>query len=303
MIFNRIKSSLALALSPFKEDDPAFRLRHLIRIYGLEKFETELLALRRDCVNLIQFVSDDSAIKIGSSKIGGAPDLPRNSKWPKWRGTSLAFLCQINLSEIPPSASATLARDSGLLSFFYEAERQPWGFDPKDRGGFQVIFTENLDNLNRIELPNTLADDYKFSALSLRYEVKPNLPDWVSPFISKLGFTKEEKDRYFNLLEELSPDGPTTKLFGHPNCIQDDMNLELELVSRGIYCGDAKGYEQSNKSEIKQASEGWQLILQLDSIESIGMMWGDAGRLYFFSRPSDFAEMETEKFWMILQCG
>ena len=31
-------------------------------------------------------------------------------------------------------------------------EEEPWGFDPKDIGGHRVLFTENIENLQRREL-------------------------------------------------------------------------------------------------------------------------------------------------------
>jgi len=49
----------------------------------------------------------------------------------------LAFLAQINLAEIASTGGTDLALpESGLLSFFYDAESQPWGFDPGDSVGF-----------------------------------------------------------------------------------------------------------------------------------------------------------------------
>ena len=43
--------------------------------------------------------------------------------------------------------------------------------------------------------------------------------------------------------------------------------------------------------------------LQLDSDDAAKMMWGDAGRLYFWIRDQDLRERRFDKTWMIYQCG
>ena len=48
-------------------------------------------------------------------------------------GVPMAFLAQIRLSDaVAYDPDARLPR-SGMLYFFYEAQEQKWGFDPKDR--------------------------------------------------------------------------------------------------------------------------------------------------------------------------
>jgi hypothetical protein len=55
-------------------------------------------------------------LKIGQSRFGGVPDLPPHTEWPTRDDRPLAFLAQINLTEI---AAAALP-GTGWLLFFYD---------------------------------------------------------------------------------------------------------------------------------------------------------------------------------------
>ncbi|NOT29697.1 MAG: DUF1963 domain-containing protein [Planctomycetes bacterium] len=81
------------------------------------------------------------------------------------------------------------------------------------------------------------------------------------------------------------------------------MELECQLVTNGVYCGDSSGYQEPRAKELEAGQTEWRLLLQLDSDERAKMMWGDAGRLYFWIRESDLCEHDFDKAWLILQCS
>lgn len=93
------------------------------------------------------------------------------------------------------------------------------------------------------------------------------------------------------------------KLLGHPDQIQGDMQLECQLVSNGLYCGDSTGYQDPKRKILEKSVKDWRLLFQVDSDESCGMMWGDVGRLYFWIKKDDLKNKDFEKAWMILQCS
>ncbi|MCA9404210.1 MAG: DUF1963 domain-containing protein, partial [Candidatus Omnitrophica bacterium] len=93
------------------------------------------------------------------------------------------------------------------------------------------------------------------------------------------------------------------QMFGYPNPIQQDMmQLECQLVTNGLYCGDTSGYENPRALELAKGKDDWVLLFQLDEHPPSEMVWGDAGMLYFWIRKQDLAERRFERTWMILQC-
>jgi len=62
---------------------------------------------------------------LGTSRFGGAPDLPEGTKWPmaNWGngGNFMTFLAQIELSDVPGNTGLP---PQGLLLFFFDSEEQ-----------------------------------------------------------------------------------------------------------------------------------------------------------------------------------
>jgi len=66
-----------------------------------------------------------AAGKIGASRIGGGPDLPRDMAWPRdASGFYLNFLAQIDLADLPERVEPL--PEAGLLSFFTGADYSDW---------------------------------------------------------------------------------------------------------------------------------------------------------------------------------
>jgi uncharacterized protein YwqG len=99
------------------------------------------------------------------------------------------------------------------------------------------------------------------------------------------------------------PDGPSHRLGGHSSNVQGDMQLEAQLVMHGLYCGDPSGYRDARAEELERTCDVWSLLLQLDSDEGAGLMWGDLGMLYYWARSQDIDRHDFSKTWMTLQCG
>lgn len=82
----------------------------------------------------------------------------------------------------------------------------------------------------------------------------------------------------------------------------DDMELECQLVSHGLYCGDATGYEHARAEELEPGAAHWKLLLQFDSDDDLGVMWGDYGMLYFWVEADAARAGRFENVWVVLQC-
>lgn len=275
----------------------AFRDR--LQLAGLTRFAPELVALARPGVRL---VADGQPSAGRTSRLGGYPELPPAAGWPEADGVPLSFIAQVDLAQVSPFDVEKRLPSAGLLSFFYDAVTQgAWGFSPADSGSAAVLYTPpNVPTRHR-EPPSGLVESGVFTPLALRPKLEMSLPPWESFDVDQLGMSREESFAYSELLEE--EDEVLHRLLGHPDPVQGDMQLECQLVTNGLYCGDSSGYQDPRAKDLRAGSSNWRLLLQVDSDEDAGMMWGDVGRLYYWIKDADLAARDWDRAWLILQCG
>jgi uncharacterized protein YwqG len=234
----------------------------------------------------------------GVSKIGGIPDVAADFVWPKWNDSSLQFLAQIRLDEVTAIFPAHDLPKTGMIYFFYNRNQETWGFDPKDIGSWKVIYRSAIENLERAQVPSDIPEDLLFKEARITYREIPSYPSWESSVVSSL--SDKEQDLYNELT---SPEGSIHKLFGFADPIQSsEMELECQLASHGINTGSPEGYQDPRVKELEAGAKDWKLLMQIDSDDSLNMMWGDVGRLYFWYRKTD-GKIDFDNIWMILQCS
>ncbi|MGE7094486.1 YwqG family protein [Lysinibacillus sp. NPDC048646] len=284
------------------------KLRAALHAFELGEVAEQILQFAKKSIRATTTPTADDAIQIGQSKIGGTPDVPTDFAWPFTNNDQpLYFLCQLNLTEVQPYDSDNLLPDEGLLSFFYDAAGQPWGYDPNDGDGFHVFhFTQAPDRLHRLQQPAALDEHIVSAALHFRNEW--TLPSWESPYAENLEdiLTEEQQDTYNDFLyewvDEEATEQTTHRIDGHPDMIQGDMYLQCQFVTNGLYCGDATAYNHPLRKELEPHVKDWHLLLQLDSEDDLGYMWGDSGKLYFWIRKEDCQNKNFDKAWTVLQC-
>lgn len=244
----------------------------------------------------------------GFSKIGGLPNLPEDIAWPSWKESSLAFLCQIAMAELPADAPVRLILGEGCLYFFYDQEQSSWGFDPEDAGSWRVIHSKLPPSPDVRAAPEDLGDDCLYAEKWLRFQPIASLPDGerLEPHLTAADDAAME--RMLDDLDEqkhaLYGGEPHHQIGGYPDVVQNDgMELECQLASHGLFCGDSSGYEDPRAADLEAGAADWGLLLQLDTDDDTGMMWGDCGMLYFWIREADLAAGDLDKCWMILQCS
>jgi len=303
-------SSIQMTREEFIEKLKEHNLDH-----HLQSFE----AVTRNCIRLYLSQEDERDIPLGASKMGGRPDLPPSIAWPfeTERPPSdqdrlfnqnqvekpllpLSFIAQINVSEVSAMDEERLLPDAGMLYFFYAAEQDVWGFDPRDRSGFAVFYFDgDMSDLCRADFPETIPAHakYKPCSVSLRKEVSLKTADY-DPYQF---LTREEQDLFDR---KIYKDGIINKLLGHSDNIQDDMELECELVTNGLYCGNPDGYEDPRRKALEANAGDWRLLLQVDSNETdCGMTWGDVGRIYYWIKKDDLFNKQFDRSWFVFQCS
>jgi uncharacterized protein YwqG len=237
----------------------------------------------------------------GRSKIGGLPDADLGAHWPNSDGTPLTFITQLDLSEIAEAGGPEWLPQGGLLLFFYDMEDAPWGFDPADRGGWSVIF-QPAGAPGAAAAGGSEADP--FPEVRVRPEQALSLPQPEDVGVDITDLSGDDLDALHEATNSIYADHPAHQVGGFASPIQDgEMELEAQLASNGLYCGNASGYSDPRAADLASGAKDWRLLLQLDSDENADLMWGDCGRLYFWVREEDARNADFSNVWLILQCS
>lgn len=251
----------------------------------------------------------ESNPKAGDSWLGGRPLLPAEFRWPTWKGRPLSFIAQIDVAGLPHFPERGVLPEKGRLSFFYDGDQDAWGFDPADQGSAAVFFDNSAPpELMSVTTPAGREDARTGPQRVTSFEPVLTAPSEDSPWIESLGLSGEQRGLYYDILSAAGAgDGaivqaPFHQMFGHPEIVQGSMELECELVSSGLYCGDARGYEDPRAEALKDNAKDWVLLLQVDSDEAGGWMWGDSGMIYYWIRRDDLCARRFDRTWLILQC-
>jgi hypothetical protein len=161
----------------------------------------------------------------------------------------------------------------GHLWFFFDIERWPSGSKPSDAGGAVVLFDTGA-TLEATAPPANLPERQRFPLCAVTLEAYDDIPD--------LG-NEEWLD------ERLDP-------------VQDVMELECELVTNGITFAQRRK-EAERVEQLEPRARDWRLLLQVESDGNAKMMWGDAGRLYFWIREEDLRAARFDRTWPMFQCS
>lgn len=283
------------------------RMIELIEENGLNRIKGNLKKMFKPSIRMKATKVEERNIGLGHSKLGGRPDLPVHLDWPEHEGKPLYFIAQLNMEEIKSYDFDCILPERGIIYFFYDALDQPWGYDPNDRGRWKVFHCDDdAQALARRNEPAAIIDQGTFECCAIEFSIEPTIPSYESLYIESLNLNEVESESYWNYydaVEELQSSNETVhRLLGYPNTIQGDMQLQCQLVSHGLYCGDSSGYEDPQRKVLEKSAHEWKLLLQIDSEQNIGMMWGDVGRIYFWIREQDLAIRNFNDTWLVLQC-
>src|SRR5438034_4781999 len=117
---------------------------------GISRLLKDFDALAKPSIRIYPTPVDETSLPIGTSKVGGLPDLPPDLVWPEFKGLPQSFVAQFRLAEVRPYDIEGALPGTGMLWFFYDAKQETYGDDPHDRGAWQVLFREDdLTDLQR----------------------------------------------------------------------------------------------------------------------------------------------------------
>ncbi|MBX9735305.1 MAG: DUF1963 domain-containing protein [Phycisphaerales bacterium] len=245
----------------------------------LRHFESEVLADVRPTVLFRSVLcEDDTQLPVGTTRLGGDPDLPTSADWPTTRGEPLTLLLQLRLSDLPAQDYVDYTGDTslmlparGMLWFWYHEHSDTWEtrYGEPD-GAFRVTFhPDETTPLTRYETPKgtvklQAATAPLWSAPSLRYPETCSGPELHRFF------------DFFELVERTS--GDRCRLRGHHNAFYTDQD--------------------------EGRPDDAELLCELATDETVpGWQWGDGGGMYFWIRRSDLEKGDFSRVWGTIESG
>lgn len=282
-------------------------IMELVEDAGLSHISDKIEYLIKDSIQVITHPNKDDNIRIGASKMGGLPDLPKCMGWVKTEKMPLAFLAQINLEEVTNLNINKLLPDDGMLYFFYDAENQPWGHNPLNKNKWKVVYYEgDKSNLNRCNEPNDMHSYNIFNSCEIIFEKDITFPDFESVYLDLLEINKEDEKKIYRFFHKLISQEEKSeikhRILGFPDTIEGDMMIVCQLVSNGIDFDHLSNYQNSEIEKFKSGANDWILLLQLDSDDmNVGISWGNFGRLYFWIKKEDLKNKNFNDVWVVLQ--
>jgi len=268
---------------------------------GLKRIVPDIQKMIQESIRLRAYPADEKDLPIGVSKLGGAPDLPPEIQWPEWKSNPMSFIAQIRLDAIAIYPPASLLPKNGLLSFFYDSQQETYGDNPDDRGGWQVFYiTGDMRNWKRAPFPTALAEEAQFSPCSLTFTPEFTLPSSPSQILGSIDWSQAEINGYENFLTGFpTPADHSTihyRMFGHPNQIQDDMQLQSALFANNI-----PGVDDPRAAAQVARKADWNLLLQVDSDFHAKMKWSTSGMIYYWIDNQALQQNDFDKTWLVLQ--
>ena len=249
--------------------------------------------------------------KIGQTKLGGRPDLPINSSWPKssFNNQYYSFLGQVNLKEISVFDDKHILPNKGIFYFFFNL----------DSGDDGVLIFSNQIELERKEFPPEFSvkkksflrrlftgrkENLKLKESAVEFTKEFFLPSWDSLLMEKIHLELQADIKPIDsfsegLSEELEKNGdtedtPNHHLLGFYNGIQHEY-LEFECID------DIDVDKEMLLVNIEKAFK-WKLLMQFDTDEHLDLCWADGGRIYFFIHEDDLKKHNFNNIRVTADC-
>jgi len=303
-------------------------LRDQIRSYNLDRLEDQLVQLARPSIRMTCTAARDEDLPYGASKLGGLPDVPAHFEWPHWGAKPLTFVGQFELSELTPYDPSNLLPNTGRLYFFYEADEAPLN-EPPDRDGWSLIYVQD-ENVPLVRVPHptfqgrwgkiealpaheivfstavSLSTIFYFDRADFGIEFE-NLPEPAHSFENgKFDDIPSEFNAYWKMVA-LFDHRPRHFWFGHPCRYQDHVEREAAIQNEQItmqedFESGKFRYIEEQLLHIQSKMMKWQFLFQIDSDDSLGVIWGETGTLYVCIPKASLAERRFEDCWTIMQC-
>lgn len=234
-------------------------------------------------------------------RLGGLPRLPASTAWPDRKDRPLSFIAELDLAALRAVGGPDWLPATGILHLFFDAEEEPWGFDPADHDGWKVLMTDAPAAVP-LPRPQGLSSDRIFAPAALAGRAALTYPTTERLTLPPEVAAAFDFEAIHAFMDADLGDGPRHQVGGYPSPIQGDgMELEAQLASNGVYMGGPDSYSDERIAALEPGAVDWCLLLQIDSDDAAGLLWGDTGTLYVWVREQDARAGDFSRVWMIVQ--
>lgn len=242
--------------------------------------------------------------------LGGEPHLPGTVDWPVWEGHGpLSFVASLDCGPLSAGGGALPLPAAGTLLFFYfdgqVDDHEAWVHPsvPESRPGTRVLHIPAGSTVRPRPTPSPLKP---YRAVLLRADSAVDMPELEDPDIHEpLGLEYEtvSADPVYAGFQEAMWDLRRARhqVGGDPLGIQGEVEYEVADFSEDW---DTTSFDPDNPhlDDVLSEVSRWQLLFQVAGDEDAGMMWGDAGALYWLITAEDLAAHRFDRARFTWQC-
>jgi hypothetical protein len=220
------------------------------------------------------------------TRLGGSPLLAFGMSWPRNAlDIPLAFVAQVDLSELVALSSHYRLPESGILSFFADCDLLMHVKSAAGEADTRVVYTPAREiGDHNAQSPTDLPEAAAFGEIWVRPFVEVSIPGPESPQVTALDLTVQERRLYNDLMVKLSDDallpfraGAIHRFLGHPWPIQWDVSARAKRTVTDRRVGQPPAAGDS----------AFILLLQVRDDALAGMQWGSEGGVAYFMIPSE----------------
>jgi hypothetical protein len=204
------------------------------------------------------------------------------------------------LAGLPPATGR-------LLFFYFDGSYNNFAgtvgyWDPASAPGAQTVFVRDANTGRERQGPAgvTVYREARFAGRSIM-----TFPTWEHPDLRAELMTSGQDARAFMDHPVCADDfqealherhaGPLHQAGGYADSVQGPVEDEIAQAVLG-------GVPWDSEAAVAEAAR-WELLLQIETDESLNMMWGDCGSFYWLARPDDVAREDLTKIRFTWQCS
>jgi uncharacterized protein YwqG len=221
------------------------------------------------------------------ARLGGTPSVPAGFDWPVWEGHGpLAYVGELLLEPLAGlDTGLDLPAEGRLLLFYFDGSYDDFdgvvgSWEPEStRQGARLVHVvgtgtphpapERVEVFDEVELAGreiVTVPGWEHPALKARLAPQASHEEWMAHPVHDDDLAEALDERFGHARHQVG---------GYAFPVQGP--VEDEVASAAL---DGQGDDAAVTAEAAR----WRLLVQVDSDDAAGMMWGDAGLLYWLVR-------------------